>query len=286
MNNQIAPQFAPVGMALFRFWNPETAYFKQNLEGLLERSELYLASRGNFVDPFDARPIIKNDFSLADVRAHAENLRANPSMASSLDLAAKWAWSVPKSARLTPSALRTIRQNMVKRISNFLDDLGICCFTEGMQNPILWAHYAGAYGGICVEFRATENAGHVFKNIMKVNYQSARPTIKCSQTGALQTVPTSQQDFDYITQYGICTKAFDWSVEREWRWWLPNAANTVHPVPPQSIRRIMLGPKVKPATKKLVLAVIKNSADFKMIPVFETRISESKFQVDVGTRLN
>ena len=81
MNNQIAPQFAPVGMALFRFWNPETAYFKQNLEGLLERSELYLASRGNFVDPFDARPIIKNDFSLADVRAHAENLRANPYVA-------------------------------------------------------------------------------------------------------------------------------------------------------------------------------------------------------------
>ena len=142
-------------------------------------------------------------------------------------------------------------------MSEFLDNVGICCFTEEMQNPILWAHYAGSYSGICAEFRTTDDRNHLFSHIAKVAYTSHRPTIRASQTGALQTVYGGSQDWGYIAQHGICTKSADWSVEKEWRWWITDAAGSFKGIPEHAFRRIFLGPHANLETKNKVVQMAK-----------------------------
>ena len=166
----------------------------------------------------------------------------------------------------------------------FLDEIGICCFTEEMQNPILWAHYAGSYTGICAEFRTTDDTTHLFSHIARVTYTPHCPTIRASQTGALGTVYGDRKDWGYIAQHGVCTKSADWSVEREWRWWITEAAGRFKGVPARAIRRIFLGPNATAETKsKVVKAAIRAGAQ---IPVFETKLSVTDFRVDKGPKLS
>jgi hypothetical protein len=151
-----------------------------------------------------------------------------------------------------------------------------------MQNPLFWSHYAGIYTGICVQLSATGDLGHSFCNVMKVHYSEDRPTVFSSQTGALGTVYDKHQDWDYISQYGVCTKSRDWAVEREWRWWVPWGAGRYHKLTPSSLKAVFIGPLADSAITNKVLALAKG----REVKVFETRLSAREFKVEIGKRLD
>jgi hypothetical protein len=42
---------------------------------------------------------------------------------------------------------REFKSQFLGYMEQLFDKVGICCFTEEMQNPIFWARYASSYSG-------------------------------------------------------------------------------------------------------------------------------------------
>lgn len=272
------PKYAPEGMKLFRFSAPSSPFFAENIERAVLLGEIFLSSRRMFNDPFDMSPIMKCDWTLRGIATHARNIVADPrksvldsSQIRVIEQNPHWT-----NVKLSKRALQQIKNKFPNYLREVLDEMGVICFTEELQNPILWAHYAGSYQGVCLQFTATGDTTHPLCNCMKVNYTSERPAIYATQTGALATV-YNDPDWNYIAQYGICTKSADWAIEREWRVWIPNRARSYLKLPPKCIKAVFLGPL---ATSDTVEFVRKTLAKAERPPkLFLTTLSDTKFQI-------
>lgn len=277
-------QYAAPGMRLFRFLRPDTVHFQESIDRLLRKNEIYLSSRRRFNDPFDMNPVFKADWTTDGIRRHIEAILANPTASSAgTDLVVKLLQvsGRPSKEVVSVQNIRSLKQKFPEYMNNLLDKVGVCCFTEELQNSLLWAHYAASYTGICIELRATGDTGHPFCNCMRVHYTEQRPTIYGSQTGAFGTV--YGRNWKYIAQYGFCTKSIDWAVEKEWRLWLPDRASTYQTLPADSVRSIFLGPLIPSATSKMVVDWVRGSKQ--NVKVFRTKLSNMEFKVEIERRL-
>jgi hypothetical protein len=279
--------YANAGKQLYRFLRADSPHFQSSVEHLISCGEVYLSSRRNFNDPFDMNPILKCDWTISQIRKHAEKIITNPALSSAP--AAVIAACLPPDGTIPRKAfslanMRILKDKFPTYMNELLDHVGVCCFTEDMQNPLFWAHYAGNYAGVCVELRATGDETHPFCNCMKVHYTGDRPIIYASQTGGFDTTDETA-DWDYIAQYGFCTKSLDWKVEKEWRLWLPppNSVNRYQALPPKTLKSIFLGSRATGSTTDMVTALSRSMDE--PIKVFRTRLSESTFRVEIGERI-
>ncbi|MCJ7778820.1 MAG: DUF2971 domain-containing protein [Sedimentisphaerales bacterium] len=94
----------------------------------------------------------------------------------------------------------------------YLDDikegkkrLRICSFSKDPQNPLLWAHYADGFKGICIEVEIDEDSAEF--DIAEVEYSPIR--IRFSNRAARLT--------EWLPKLILRQKAKDWSVEQEVR---------------------------------------------------------------------
>ncbi|MGH7935521.1 MAG: DUF2971 domain-containing protein [Chthoniobacterales bacterium] len=282
---QVKSQYAPPSKSLYRFFSSDTDYFRDTIEHLVCKNEIYLSSRQTFNDPYDMNPLLKSDWTTHAIREHMKAIAANPSRSSAefelVTAFLRTGGTAPREA-LSTQNIRRLKESFPKYMLGLLNKIGVCCFTEEMQNPLFWAHYAHKYTGVCIELLATADSTHPFYNCTKVHYSEHRPVIFASQTGAFGTV-YKDSDWDYIAQFGLCTKSIDWSVEKEWRFWLPNQANKYQSLPPRTLRSIFLGPLADDKTKDFVIRTAKSTAgDLK---VFNTALSKTDFRVIISRRI-
>jgi hypothetical protein len=262
----------------------DTPHFREATRRLILENEIYLVSRSDLNDPFDMRPILDCDWTIKGMRQHIRNIYSNPLLAAASVNLVEFS-KIPETALRKTASLKQIRNfkdKFYEYMNELLDKVGICCFTEGLQNPLFWAHYAGSYKGICFELRAASDISHPFRNCMKVNYTDQRPTILASQIGALATVYDTP-DWQYISQYAFCTKSTDWSVENEWRFWMPGRARTYQQLPLRTLKSIFLGPLAEEDTSRFICELVRQSN--LETKVFATSLSSDNFRVEIARRM-
>ena len=78
--------------------------------------------------------------------------------------------------------------------------LGFLCFSEWLENPVQWAHYADNHNGICLEFEVP------LKVLKKVEYRETPFTIE-------------SRDIDWRNKFVAATesKYKHWCYEKEYR---------------------------------------------------------------------
>ena len=89
------------------------------------------------------------------------------------------------------------------------DRLGLLCFSERWDNPVLWSHYAEKHCGICLGFDVADDA------IARVEYANRRFKVRADpikSTGA-----PGQESVRKL----MLTKYSHWRYEREWRRFVP-----------------------------------------------------------------
>lgn len=131
-----------------------------------------------------------------------------------------------------------------KIMTDKFEELGVICFSEPGDNPLMWSHYAGSHRGFAVGFDAhhpffdrRRSADDEFYHLRKVAYNESRTAI------------ASLADVSGVALFD--TKSADWAYEREWRLLIPlsdlpitpDAPSGVHLVefPVDSISAIILG---------------------------------------------
>ena len=94
-------------------------------------------------------------------------------------------------------ALRNLKRELNKK-------MGILCFSDNWKNPVMWAHYAGRYKGVCLGFDVAESIASGPGLMGKVKYVEER-----------SPWPT-EREFQHVSEL-LFTKFNHWNYEREWR---------------------------------------------------------------------
>lgn len=114
---------------------------------------------------------------------------------------------------------------------------GVSCFTEALDDIVMWSHYGDKHRGVCLIFDTTYK---FFKGVMQVKYVPQRPLI-----------PVFRRDPQKIIEIMRC-KLQLWSYEREWRLFRRHR-NRAYVFPKSSLKGIVFGCRCSAEEKDLVL---------------------------------
>lgn len=98
-----------------------------------------------------------------------------------------------------------MKEEYLTRIKEAKERVRICSFSEIPTHPLLWAHYAGGFRGVCIEVEVT-GSGPGF-DLARVEYSSIRNAIGEEQAAATCLFPHML----------LVRKTWDWKLEKEVR---------------------------------------------------------------------
>lgn len=175
-----------------------------------------------------------------------------------------------------------------KKLSDVNDEFikltRVLCLTEKPDNILMWAHYAASHTGFVVEFDQTNEFFHQRRNLKdKYGYLRA---VKYEKE-----IPEIDPVSENITQHFLI-KSEDWKYEQEWRMFaLENdAVNTItknnntyelYTLPPDSIKRVILGCQTSATFELSMTNVLKNEPKLSHIILTKARRSNSKFEIEI-----
>lgn len=180
--------------SLYKYYPPGVNLFKT-----FETSQIYYSSPNAFNDPFDCRVNINfgND---------KNNLLENFSKLSHQDYE-----FLKKDEELLE--IFEDPQNANHFLSTVLIEslnsaMGISCFSEISESPLMWAHYANSHQGVCLKFD-TSKESFIRNNLIPVQYYEQYPEF------VMDNFNIDEVNIFFL-QY-IASKGDDWDYEFEWR---------------------------------------------------------------------
>lgn len=196
--------------------------------------------------------------------------------------------------RQTPGRMATIRkvlrnpqshrERAEDRAQEYWGDLGILSLSAAENHLLMWAHYANSHTGMVIEFNPKSS---FFKpsnkpneiglgSLAEVIYSHSRP---------------SQKLGDNAVPRQFCVKSEDWTYEHEWRVFqalelscerLPIGGETIHlfRLPPDAIKRVILGCRMDWATRQKVCGIIDSNERLRRcVQVWRSHLSTDSFSV-------
>ena len=109
---------------------------------------------------------------------------------------------------LTPGIDEGIERIDGFRKNNFAN-IGVSCFSEVIDNPLMWAHYTNNYRGFALEFTNNHIAGKTRKD------QISRSSL--TKVTYLKKLIKISSKLPFSMHYMFSTKHNHWSYEQEWR---------------------------------------------------------------------
>ena len=152
-------------------------------------------------------------------------------------------------------------------IEKDLERQRVCCFCKRENNPILWAHCADGFKGICIAFQIVPQSGsaeHAFTCRPGVTFYP----VQCDGIAKLYksaSYPVS------TTRRILLQKTQEWSVEDEYRIiseerYIP-FGNQIR------MTKILLGPRIEPRIRPVWRTVFKSLTDSLEVEIAETTIN-------------
>ncbi len=140
-----------------------------------------------------------------------------------------------------------------------VDRYGVACFSDSMDNLLLWAHYTNGYKGICLKF---DTSFEPFPKAEIVNYS---PTIPLVFTEDSLLRP------EYAVRQMVMTKPKCWEYEREWRILGKGDSPTCYQ--PECLTSVYFGVRTNETDKCLVRNLLKDSP----VTYFETKTFDDQY---------
>lgn len=151
-------------------------------------------------------------------------------------------------------------QEVCESITKKSSDIGISSFSDTCENELMWAHYAGNYSGICIEYYPLRMLSELSRNhkIVRVGYGDSPPRISIKEKAVAERKMLSH-------------KKFSWSYEREWRVLGPRGKAFITN---NCIHRVYLGIRITPFRRKKLLRALNE----KNIPGWEMDVKPGEYK--------
>ena len=227
--------------------NPPMTLYKyrgdvgRDVECLMAKRRLYLASPLKLNDPFDCNPrviIPKVD----NLEGFIEREVAKAPLGSDVvDIRNRVRLLMTSDAHLRSFANEFHRED--------LGQIGILSLSSPRDHPLLWAHYADNGRGFSVGYRAQTDGDFEALGAAPVIYSDYRPI---------------QSPFEETDWYEVLhTKSKHWSYEEEWRFvrLKEEGGHGMIEVPPKSIVEVCLGPRMSEFDQSIVVDAARSLPD-------------------------
>lgn len=208
----------------------------ENGTDLLSTKQLKLSTVNFYNDPFEFCPASKYTDRLSrmtkeELKKYIEdNLKEYNSMPSFIEMGAlslasysgmatalSFGALLPIAAAIGAASIlvqrsRTNNAEELKRLRHFVEtyldfinSIKTCCFSETLDNILMWSHYADKHKGIAIAFK-TSTLYWKEELFRKIKYSDTRVRI-----------PLEEGDSSTFINELITTKAKCWEYEKEWR---------------------------------------------------------------------
>jgi len=221
---------------LYKFRRPAD----RDVECLLARREIYLASPLKLNDPFDCYPVVTVP-PVAERRRLVEEAMAHAPP------------GLEEEARRRSELLFTSPLHRARYPDEFFREdfgrMGVVSLSASRDNPLLWAHYAESASGFAVGYRARDEDGLEAFPALPIDYTMDRPQMPCM----------GEADWPRI----LFTKSEHWAHEQEWRYVRLADDGGVGPmvVSAGSIVEVCLGPRMKKEHRAAVVTAARSLPD-------------------------
>lgn len=178
----------------------------------------------------------------------------------------------------TPGGVEFPKQYLSTMMSNF----GLLCFSEVINDPVIWSHYAECHRGIALGFDIHRN----YNGVLQVTYGSIPPALNMGILASLMQPYAQRENELHIFQQGFTKKAPSWSYEKEWRQFIKLDECTMHGVhyfqslPASALREVVLGAKCPMEMLDVERIVRKLPGRRRGVRVKKCRMIEASYEFD------
>lgn len=199
-----------------------------------------------------------------------------------------------------------IDDKVIDHIEEMQNIAYIKSFSESRDNLLMWAHYSKNYTGMCVEYDFSKLPDEILYHLFPIYYSQVR-NINKKIDGLIteyKDLKRMNDDNCYPNDSGniidvmsmFLTKSECWSYEKEWRIiaTYPQIHNSASDFEDENkklyaidsqvisvkscIKAVYLGAKMKQSIKKHISEICREKLGG--IPVYSTRLSEYKYELD------
>ena len=238
---------------------------------IFTHNELYFCSVEKFNDPFDCQFQVrfrgsdyeKSKFVNDSLKAQSPHLK-RPERRSKARKGSK---------RLNDPDVEKAMRDLARQ---YMEKWGLCCLSEVRDNILMWAHYANAHRGFCLEFS---------------NELCFVPNIRLIDTGRMVPFPVIPMPVVYSEEYPVAnllsndstrdiflTKAKQWEYEKEWRMALPGATGS-YKFPSPCLTGVIFGCRMSSEHKEMIREWCRNREH--PITHYEARESEDSYTLNI-----
>lgn len=229
----------------------------------LYRKSLYMSSPLNFNDPYDCELSFNLLGGLEDFLRIGLNREQRRAIKHNKKLKSETKIESEKLQKELEGDWITLKKQMA-----------VCCFTESVDNFLMWSHYANAYNGVCLEYDVSEIRD------LKYFLSPVLYTDKLIRARDYMTKEDFEKDkYNRLMKAAILSvlsKQSQWKYENEWRIIniVENDSDRYILMPPP--KAIYVGFKVNSENRKR----IKKVADYlKIGEIKETKISTDEYKL-------
>jgi hypothetical protein len=140
-------------------------------------------------------------------------------------------------------------------VQKYVDSVGILCLSELHEDPELWKIYADSGRGVCLcleTLKIAFAADYIERGPFEVIY---------SDDPKLPWDPRGDRDYQNAqTEDHLLRKGTIWAYQKEWRFFLHRGEESTvgfHPLPPEALQAVILGPRLTEGERELVRSWIK-----------------------------
>lgn len=227
-----------------------------NFDTLIKNNSFWFSKPSEYNDPFDMQFSGNLKSTLEEYELMEKGIKQN--IQSELRVIRDEYLSELVSQTL---ALLDVDKTINELLALTLQRFGICCFTESVDNLLMWAHYTDSHKGVCLEFDEDILVKIEKSWLVKIKYSDDFPIV--SQTKDIEKA--------------LLTKSKCWEYENEFRL-LSNKQGLVR-FPIEALRSVIFGAKASESEVNRLIKLV-NQSGYKNIVFKKARIDEKKYQLN------
>jgi hypothetical protein len=233
-----------------------------NTFNVLRKNSLWFSSPNKFNDPFDCK--LKINFGKTKEETRSNLLRFFSGIFINEEVKEK----------LINFSSKTKRFNVLfNQMTHFVFDesVGVCCFSQYCDSPLMWAHYAESHRGICLMFN-NRKMNFIKRNLIPVQYYSDYPVFDLSEY--------RDNQFQEFLLNLLSSKFNDWAYEFEWRAIKEKGADRLFRFEKDFLEGIIFGINISDENKNKIKQIMrrKKASDIKY---FQAIMSDSDYKIKI-----
>ncbi|MCP3670910.1 MAG: DUF2971 domain-containing protein [Gammaproteobacteria bacterium] len=221
-------------MADYRFFKYKPV--SKNLLKSLVDSSIFCASPAKLNDPFDCQVDLAKSLRLAASRVEGSRREALLRIADS--------------------------DEFVNGLKKKMEPIGVCSFSQNLEHPLMWSHYADEHRGLCLLYEFEENFLRDASNEI-IGVSDMVCDDDALSKWLVEIIPNEidEEFYDYFTKEllkkVLIVKASAWDYEQEIR--IIREHEGVFPIPKECLKQICFGLRTPESDINLVRRIVDSS---------------------------